>query len=662
MFIKKLILNNFKTYRGFNSFEFPMVTNKNIILIIGKNGSGKTSILEGIKLALYGPLLYGYKTVNNSYLKKIEKKINYRALKNKEKCIILLELTLKENSDFVNYTIERRWITDGKNIKEELEISRENKKLTEVEISIFNNTIRYFLPPALIDLFFFDGEKLSNLVEGDNLQLKLKESFDKIFNIQLFSLLKEDLTQYIIQNNNNKSISPEEKELVTLNKKLTLIIHQINKYEEEIKFFTQEVIVLESQIKEDRNQLRSFGSLEKDEIKELQKKYKKLEEEKNLIHIKNKIILETIFPFHIVRSLLKELQQVIQLELELEKFRSVKKLLFEDKLLEIIIKDSLNHLKVLNKMSEENFKLFLQTIYKNITKKLEENEIEKSFNYKLHRFMSEEDILLVNKLVNDTGDKLRNQIEKNFKMISKINEKLLSIKKNIELNYQNSDFEKLLNRIEKNTIEVAKFKEKIKRLEEEIDSRNKEKIVIEKQIDKLEEKIDYYYRGKNVHNITYKIIKLCNEFIEDVREKKKEILAKETLHTFNTIIGKQDLIKEIKIKNDFSFELLNGSSDLINFNQLSAGEKQVFIISILGSLVKLSNRDFPVIFDSFLGRLDKTHKSEIVSKYVPNAHAQVYLLVNDNEIDQSDLKVLEKKIAKRYDLIYDNQTKSTILR
>ena len=61
MKINKVKLHNFSSYEGNNEFDFEITdAGKNIVLIGGKNGAGKTSLFTAIKVALYGPLAYGY--------------------------------------------------------------------------------------------------------------------------------------------------------------------------------------------------------------------------------------------------------------------------------------------------------------------------------------------------------------------------------------------------------------------------------------------------------------------------------------------------------------------------------------------------------------------------------------------------------------------------
>lgn len=74
MKICKLKLNNFSSYEGNITIDFRTKKNRPIVLIGGQNGAGKTSIFEAIKIALYGPLAFGYIGSNSFYTKKI---INY---------------------------------------------------------------------------------------------------------------------------------------------------------------------------------------------------------------------------------------------------------------------------------------------------------------------------------------------------------------------------------------------------------------------------------------------------------------------------------------------------------------------------------------------------------------------------------------------------------
>ena len=80
MKINRIRLYNFSSYEGENVFDFSCkLDKKNIVLIGGKNGAGKTSLFTAIKVALYGPLAYGYVGTNSYYISKIKDLINTKA-------------------------------------------------------------------------------------------------------------------------------------------------------------------------------------------------------------------------------------------------------------------------------------------------------------------------------------------------------------------------------------------------------------------------------------------------------------------------------------------------------------------------------------------------------------------------------------------------------
>ncbi|MCY4273728.1 MAG: AAA family ATPase, partial [bacterium] len=54
MLLRSLTLENFGVYRGPQTVRFSTAKERPVTLIGGKNGTGKTSILDSIPLCLYG--------------------------------------------------------------------------------------------------------------------------------------------------------------------------------------------------------------------------------------------------------------------------------------------------------------------------------------------------------------------------------------------------------------------------------------------------------------------------------------------------------------------------------------------------------------------------------------------------------------------------------
>jgi DNA sulfur modification protein DndD len=83
---------------------------------------------------------------------------------------------------------------------------------------------------------------------------------------------------------------------------------------------------------------------------------------------------------------------------------------------------------------------------------------------------------------------------------------------------------------------------------------------------------------------------------------------------------------------NFSIELFDSRNNKLDKTKLSAGEKEIYAISLLWALVQVSGRRMPIIVDTPFGRLDSLHRRNLVTKYFPKASHQVILLSQDEEI------------------------------
>ena len=74
MFIKEIELNNFRIYKGKNKINLLPKDNKNIVVVSGKNGFGKTTFLMSLVWCLYGKQM---EKVDELYQKEITDKGGY---------------------------------------------------------------------------------------------------------------------------------------------------------------------------------------------------------------------------------------------------------------------------------------------------------------------------------------------------------------------------------------------------------------------------------------------------------------------------------------------------------------------------------------------------------------------------------------------------------
>lgn len=99
------------------------------------------------------------------------------------------------------------------------------------------------------------------------------------------------------------------------------------------------------------------------------------------------------------------------------------------------------------------------------------------------------------------------------------------------------------------------------------------------------------------------------------------------------MVKKDSMIQNITIyPATLDIKLVDYTGGELLKTQLSAGEKQLFAVSIIWGLAQCSGYDMPVVIDTPLGRLDSQHRGSFVEGYLPNAGKQVIILSTDEEI------------------------------
>lgn len=162
MKINKIELYNFGSYEGQNIFDLTSDSpEKRIVIIGGKNGTGKTTLFTAIQVCLYGHASFGYKTAGKIYLKEIYNLINNRARLDESKSAHIKITFSEDRIDTDQYQINRSWRWDANYVSETLVVEKNGAVLDEERTIDFQNYLLHLIPPDLLKLYFFDGEKIA---------------------------------------------------------------------------------------------------------------------------------------------------------------------------------------------------------------------------------------------------------------------------------------------------------------------------------------------------------------------------------------------------------------------------------------------------------------------------------------------------------------------
>ena len=158
--------------------------------------------------------------------------------------------------------------------------------------------------------------------------------------------------------------------------------------------------------------------------------------------------------------------------------------------------------------------------------------------------------------------------------------------------------------------------------------------------------------------ITRDLLLLANNIGLDALEKRlgsaglKEaahLLTNDSIDDLRRYFSGKIVTDQISFQDDIELPLYNR----VELNQLSKGEKQVFILSLYWAIIKTSNQAVPFIIDTPFARIDTEHREQISAVFFPNISGQVIILSTDEEVVGSYRAIIQPHIAHEYLLEYN---------
>ncbi|HEY9867531.1 MAG TPA: DNA sulfur modification protein DndD [Candidatus Obscuribacterales bacterium] len=653
MIFLELTLENFGPYRGKQVIDLRPKIKDNVIspivLFGGMNGGGKTTLMDAMRLALYGQRAQCSTRGNLSYPDFLKQAVNKQTLAHEETSVELLFEHIVKNMQ-VEFRVKRRWTKNPKNGKDILGILIDDWP-DSAWVETWDERIEDFFPIGISNLFLFDGEQVKELADLDSPPNVVVQAIQSLLGLELSQRLAVDLD--ILANRKRRQLA-DSKDLAYL-EEIETKLNQYKSEKEAAEIAVEELKIKAGIAKKKLNQAKEKFKLEGGKIAgERSQLEKKLEEEKEKAQQQRQRLGELAgegLPLSLIEPLLIQAQKQGKQELNWEKA----------KVAQDFIKDRdqrlFEYLEELNlaKKQLESVKSYLETDYQNLT----EN------HHNQDNIFLEIDEKVFSLLGTFLDHQLPSQIQQSqevLEALTVIEDTLSSLDKQLAMAAPPEVYEQLLETVSQAQTEYTKIETAIEAAEQRAKKCLAEYEKAKKELEKYSQNtID----RKNANHIIETISKVQNSlkiFKEKLTLKKLNKLEVEVTECFRYLLHKSDLVHRVVIATeDFSLSLYDPQGQAVEKHRLSAGEKQLLAIAFLWGLARVSGLNLPIAIDTPLGRLDSSHRQNLIERYFPAASHQVILLSTDTEITQKEVNSLREQdaIAREYLLKYDRQQRQT---
>lgn len=651
MHFTKVELHNFGIYKGTHVMCLRNKSgNRNITLVGGLNGRGKTTFHDAVLLALYGRQALKYiQEKARSYEKLLVDHINKHTLD--DITFIAVSICL---DDGTNLRIKRSWQLKNGKLEQNVIVEKngsEDKYLGES----WSYYIEEILPFGIAKFFFFNNEKITQLADDITFE-QVKTSIKSAIGISTIEKAIEHVDE-VIKRKNNALLAFEKSELNTDFKEVNSKIKDVEKQITEAMnaYYNAERIrdeyIDKIEIKE--KEFWSTGgalSINRDKI---QQEKKRISAEVEALQAEIKQISgNPSTPLFMCKNLVRQsYENELIYQQEEAKYYS-NKIIFE---LHQQIMDKLS-ICGLDKMSFEKVKSVVDEVLV--------NKYSKAFIAQNRKSISAASKLLYEHLITEVFQNIIHQITV---LISKIDEQENEIL-NLDIHLEKANEKTLAMQL----FEALKFLE-AKRAEADFEyekyKKSLENLNYQYETLKLQRKNLYksVVEKQNANDDNARILKyavmsmdVLNEFKIRLQREKLNKLSNTITKCFKELVEKDSLVSNIKIESDtLDVIILDIDGNELLKTQLSAGEQQMFAVAVVWALAITSGYKAPVVVDTPMARLDSAHRTNFVTKYLPEASSQVVVLSTDEEIYGQYLDEIRDKIIDCYTLVYDENEQCT---
>ena len=644
MYFTKVELHNFGIYKGTHEMCLTdQIGNRNITLIGGLNGRGKTTFHDSILIALYGKQALKYiQEKARSYDKLLLDHINKHATDNETYVAVSLCL-----DDGTPLRVKRSWTAKGKRIEQQTIVEKDgvvDKYLGES----WSYYIEEILPFGIARFFFFNNEKITQLADDTSFE-QIKSSIKSAMGVSSIEKAIEHIDEVIRRKKNalaafesseeNIGYQEIEKQVTDIDNRLAEAIKQANALERKCESLAATLEAKEKEFWASGGDLSRNREAIKLEMQKISSEVERVQED--IL----KLTADASTPLYMCRNLVSQ-----SYDRELSSQQSEAKSYSAR-----IIADL--HKQILKRLAKCGLSQSSLNTVENIINEVLVGQIHEETIKDNAQNMSATSMMLYQRLIAEVFQSIPQRIDAFVKRVDAQESELMSLDAHLgaadEKTLAMQLFDALKSIEAEKTLADADYQHQLETIES---LKHQRSMLVTKRF----QLIKAIAEKEHANDDNARIVKYAAMSIEVLREFKIRLqrekvakLSSTVTNCFCELVEKDSLVSEIKIDpTTLDVTILDLDGNELLKSQLSAGEQQMFAVAIVWALALTSGYKAPVIIDTPMARLDWSHRVNFVTKYLPAASSQVMVLSTDEEIYGRYLDLVRDNVVDYYTLLY----------
>lgn len=646
MRLERIELQNFRQYFGLQRLNFAKAKDRNVTIIHGINGAGKTSLFLALNWCLYGRNAENIKVVDNVGELVSKEAISQAQPGDEIRTSVSIYFLHNGHRYMAKRTLTSQKLLTGKpavNEVDQFTMMRTDSNGRADSVMNPIGTMNAILPVNAREYFFFDGEKIDNFAKPEasaqvkeaiflvlkleileraqrhleNLAGKYRREFKQASGGELRTLLEKDEKLRAEREKALQNKAGREQEVISARRKVT-DIDQLLRDSQNAKALQQQRDRLDRDIKQRRGELQEtvnnvrekattgYGMLAQPAI---QRALAILNQKRERGEIPSSIRQQFI------QDLLEQMVCICGRAFSEHGPEHQRLLALMDRTMPGSLEDDVLNTSATLSLFAHNSTQIKADITTSMYKRAELLEIIRGLDAEL----------------DDVSRQLKGSP---LEEISRLEEQRRKF--NEDVDRANLEIGALSQRIEQIAKEISDLEKKIAQAQKE-----------EKRGRELSLKLDLAQKSADAITEMYQV------FADNMRQR----IEARTKEVFRSLVWKESHFQDVRLGEDFNLEVIDRWGQSAR-PELSAGERQVLSLSFIAAMAQVSEEEAPLVMDTPFGRLSSHHRNSI-SEQLPKLADQLILFVTDEELRDQARQNIEPYIGAEYRLNFDRLTSCT---